>query len=314
MQSPDESCSYAQWTRIGITVKNVARRWEVGFSYYRAMSYRSAQLTAGVLPLSDYALTNNLYTRKVKLNMIDIAMKYLKFVMSVVTILVSGFIASSSLASDAEIRAKFSLGYASYNSPYGSNEIATSYLTQGLGFTYIWPSKVYIDVSTKASGKAATYDAAKVYGGLVSTAQSFSRVENTLTVGKPTESGMQINAGLFTGDTELRLAQFGQFSQKTTGITAGAGRGYPIEEGRLGTVGLSGAVAFLNAKNADRFGTVSNSNLSYGLSIGAVYSYALGKNISVSADAKYQAYFINYSTFSGDEKIQSYSVSLIGQF
>lgn len=246
--------------------------------------------------------------------MIDSIMKYPKFSLYIVAISTMVLNASGALAGDGEIRAKLSLGYASYNSPYGINEIATNYLTQGFGFTYVWPSKVYIDVSTKASGKNATYDAAKVYGGLVTTAQSFSRVENTLTIGKPTDSGMQINAGLFTGDTELKLAQFGQFSQKTTGLTAGIGRGYPVEEGRLGTVGLSGAVAFLNAKNSDRFGVTSDSKLSYGLSVGAVYSYALGKNISVSADAKYQQYAITYSTFTGDEKIQSYSVSLIGQF
>ena len=146
--------------------------------------------------------------------MINNSIKRSKFVTYIVVILASGFTASSSLAGDGEIRAKLSVGYASYNSPYGSNEIATNYMTQGLGFTYVWPSKVYLDVATKTSSKDATYDAAKVYGGLVSTAQDFSRVENTLTVGKPTESGVQINAGIFTGDTVLKLSQFGQFSQK----------------------------------------------------------------------------------------------------
>jgi hypothetical protein len=130
----------------------------------------------------------------------------------------------------------------------------------------------------------------------------------------PIENGLQVNSGIFTANTVLKLAQYGQFSRKMTGLTAGVGKGFAVYEGNAGTVGLNGAAALLTASNYDRYGSVSNSNLSYGLSLGAVYSYSITKNISVSADAKFQSYFIKYPTFSGDEKILSAALSLIGQF
>lgn len=246
--------------------------------------------------------------------MIDTAMKYTKLSTCVAAFIAAVFTASTSLADEGVIRAKLSLGYASYSSPYGNSEISTNYLTQGLGITYIWPSKTFIDVTTKSSGKDAMYNAKNVYGGLVTTDQEFSRTENTLTIGKPTQNGIQLNTGIFTSDTIFNLAQYGQFSQKIMGLSAGAGKSFLIEEGSAGSIGVSGAVALLNAKNTDRFGVVTNSNLSYGVSLGAVYGYALTKSLSVVADAKFQTYFIKYPTFSGDERILSTSLSLLGQF
>ncbi len=241
-------------------------------------------------------------------------MKNTKFVTCLIAVLASGFTISSALADEGVVRAKLSIGFANYAAPYGNNEISTNYSTQGLGFTYIWPSNVFVDVATKSSTPDSTYNARNVFGGLVTTDQAFSRTENTVTLGKPTESGVQLNTGIFTSDTVFNLAQYGQFSQKIIGLTAGAGKGFLIDEGRNGSIGLSATFALLNAKNSDRFGVVTNSNLSYGLSLGAVYNYVLTKSVSLLADAKFQSYLIKYPTFSGDERILSSSLSFLAQF
>jgi len=241
-------------------------------------------------------------------------MKNTKFVTCLIAVLAPGFTVPSSLADEGVVRAKLSIGFANYAAPYGNNEISTNYATQGVGVTYIWPSNVFVDLTTKSSTRNSSYNAKNVFGGLVTTDQPFSRTENTITLGKPTENGVQLNTGIFTADTVFNLAQYGQFSQQMIGLTAGTGKGFLIDDGRAGSIGVSTTLALLNAKNSDRFGVVTNSNLSYGLSLGAVYNYALTRSVSILADAKFQTYLIKYPTFSGDERILSTSLSLLAQF
>lgn len=232
----------------------------------------------------------------------------------IATVMALCFVDSCALAEEGLVRVKGSYGLASYSSPTVNGDIAATYSTLGLGFTYIWPSYVFADIATRTTGAGASYNANSVTGGTVTSDQSFSRTETTVTVGMPTDDGIQVNAGIFTANTVMKLAQYGEFSRKMSGLTAGAGRGFAIYEGKSGTIGFNGAVALLNAKNTDRYGIVSNANLSYGLSIGAVYNYPLNRTFSISADAKYQSYFIKYSAFSGDERILSAALSVIGQF
>ena len=241
-------------------------------------------------------------------------MKRTQLFTAMVAVLAVGFVSANALADEGVIRAKVSYGLASYSSPSANSDIRSTYSTLGLGVTYIWPSNIFADFTTRMTGSGASYNANGVTAGLVTADQSFSRTENTLTVGMPLDNGMQGNAGLFTADTVFKLSQYGQFSQKMTGITAGAGKGFPLDGGKSGVLGVNGALALLNASSSDRYGNVSSSNLSYGLSVGAAYNYPINKNISVSADAKLQSYLIKYSTFSGDERILSTAVSLIGQF
>lgn len=232
----------------------------------------------------------------------------------IAAVLAIAFVDSDAMAEGGVVRVKGSYGLASYASPTVNGDIAATYPTLGLGVTYIWPSYVFADFSTRTTGAGASYNANSVTGGTVTSDRSFSRTENTLTVGMPTEGGTQINAGIFTANTVMKLAQYGEFSGKMSGLTAGAGRGFAIYEGTLGTIGFNGAVALLNAKYVDWLGNVSSANLSYGLSIGAVYNYSLNRTFSISADAKYQSYFIKYAAFSGDERILSAALSVIGQF
>lgn len=247
-------------------------------------------------------------------------MKRTQLFTAIVTVLVVGFASSSAHAAEGVARAKISLGLAHYTAPSQSSNtssnISSIYPTLGVGGTYIWPSNIFADFTTRTS-VYGTYNPSSITGGQL-TSQAISRRENTLTVGMPIKDGIQGNVGLFTINTIFKLAQFGQISQRMNGLTAGAGKAFPIEEGKMGVVGLNGAVAFLGANNSDRFGVVSRSNPSYGISFGATYNYTIDKDVSISADAKYQSYFINYVTFAGDlsgnERILSTAVSLIAQF
>jgi hypothetical protein len=232
----------------------------------------------------------------------------------IAAVLAIGFVDSSAWAEEGVVRVKGSYGLASYSSPTVNGDIAATYPTLGLGVTYIWPSYVFADFSTRTTGSGASYNANSVTGGTVTSDQPLSRTESTLTVGMPTDAGIQVNAGIFTANTVMKLAQYGEFSRKMSGLTAGVGKGFAIYDGKSGTIGFNGAVALLNAKNVDRYGSASNANLSFGLSIGAVYNYPLNRNFSISADAKYQSYFIKYAAFSGDERILSAALSIIGQF
>lgn len=230
-----------------------------------------------------------------------------------ITALAMSAVSSYALAEEGVIRARVSYGLANYSSPSASSEIKSNYSTLGLGASYIWPSNVFMDFATKSSN-SATYNAGSVTQGSLTTDQPFSRTEYVLTVGMPLEDRIQVNAGIFKAKTELNLAQWGQFSQKMTGVTAGAGIAYPINEGASGVAGLNAGAALLTASNTDRFGIVSNSDLSFGLSIGAAYNYPLNKYLSFAADAKLQSYMIKYPTFSGNEQILATSVSLIARF
>ena len=225
------------------------------------------------------------------------------------------FLASSpAQALEGVVRIRLSYGLANYSSPSTGADISATYATLGLGATYIFPSNVFMDFTTKVAGSGSTYNAPAASGGLVNTDQAYSRTENTLTVGMPLDNGFQGNAGIFTAETIFKLNQFGQFSQKMQGLTTGIGKGLPINEGKSGALGLNAAFALLKATSGDRFGGEATSNIAFGLSIGATYSYMLRPNLGVSADTKFQSYFIKYSTFSGDERIISAALSLIGQF
>lgn len=241
-------------------------------------------------------------------------MKLKSLIPGIVAVLTVCLATTAALAEEGVVRGKVSAGLANYTSPSASGDLASTYSTLGLGLTYIFPSNIFVDFTTKIAGTDALYNAKNATAGLVSSDQPFSRTENTLTVGMPFDNGMQGNAGIFTAETTFKLAQFGQFSQKMTGLAAGAGKGITLNEGSSGTLGFNGALALLNASSVDRYGYANNSNLSYGLSLGAIYNYMLNKNIGVSADAKFQSYFIKYSSFSGDERIISAGLSLTAQF
>ena len=217
-------------------------------------------------------------------------------------------------AEEGVVLAKLSLGVANYVSPSAKADIVATYPTLGLGLTYVWPSNIFADVTLKTTGSSATYNAASVTPLTVTSDQRFSRNEHILTVGMPLDNGMQGNAGIFTADTVFKLAQFGQFSQTVMGLTAGVGKGVLIEGDKLGSVAVNGAFALLKATSTDTNGSSKYSNLSYGLSFGGAYSYPINKYLRVSADGKFQSFFIRYSNFSGDERILSLTGSLIGRF
>ena len=221
---------------------------------------------------------------------------------------------SVALALDGTIRVKASYGLANYVAPSLSGSIATTYSTIGLGATYIFPSNVFMDFSTRMSGAGSSYNTNAISDGKINGDQPFSRTENTLTIGMPLENGLQGNAGVFTAETIFNLAPNGSTSQKMQGLTAGIGKGLPFNEGKTGSLGVNAAFALLQAKNTDVTGASTTSNISYGLSIGASYNYMFKPYLGVSADTKFQSYFIKYSTFSGDERIISASLSLVGQF
>ena len=240
------------------------------------------------------------------------SIKNKKLFAGIVAVLAAGFADSYALADEGTVREKVALGFSSYESPTANGDIYANYPTLGLGVTYIWPSRIFADFSIKTSIAGARYNADEVSQGLVKSDQPFARTENSVTVGKSLEDGMQVNAGIFASNTVLKLGQLGQFSRKMTGFTAGVGKGFAIGEGS--SIGINGAVALLSGSNRDRFGAVQNSKLGYGLSLGAVYTYTVSKNFSVSVDAKYQEYFIKYSTFTGNEVMLSTALTAITQF
>lgn len=245
--------------------------------------------------------------------------KYKSFIQVIVTVLAVSFVTSSAQADEGVMRVKVGTGLAYYTSPSSNGDISTTYATIGLGITYIWPSNIFADFTTKRSFLDPAYITQYTPAGQSTSNQSFSRVENTVTVGMPLTNDLQGNAGLFTTESTFGFTptgQFpsGQFSQKIRGISAGIGKGFALEEGSAGNLGLNGGLALLNASYTDKTGNSSSANLSYGISLGAAYNYMVNKTISISADAKFQSYFIKYATFSGDERILSAAVSLIGQF
>ena len=239
--------------------------------------------------------------------------KFNRFLM-VIVVLAAGFSGAQALADEGVARVKLSYGMSSYSSPSTYADIGSTYANWALGVSYIWPSNIFVDFTTKSSMSDASYNSRAVSNNPITSDESFSRMENTVTMGMPLENGLQVNAGVFTADTTSKLPQSGQITQKLNGISTGVGKAFPIKEGKSGAFSLNGGFALLNGSLIDKFGGVTASSLAYGLSVGGAYSYALNKNLSVAVDTKLQSYFIRYATFSGDERILSASLSLIGQY
>ena len=234
------------------------------------------------------------------------ALKYTQFIAAIIAVLSLSSISANTLADEGVIRGKISFGLANYVAPQSGGDIKSNYSSLGVGATYIWPSNTFVDFTTRRSILDATYSAGSRSG-------DFSRTENILTVGMPLDGGMLGNAGIFNAETTNKVASSAA-SQKIIGVSVGIGKGFLIEGGKSGVVGVNGGVALLNATNTSLSGVSSSSNLSYGLSVGATYNYVINKTWSVSADGKFQSYLIKYSSFSGDERIISLAASLIGQF
>ena len=231
-----------------------------------------------------------------------------------------GFYSLQVQAGDNVIRVRENFGISSYAAPAVGDDISSTYTTWGLGFTHIWASNLFVDYTFKLTGKG-DYNAKSNTPTALDGRRPFTRTEHIVTVGMPLDSGLQVNGGFFTAETNMELAPdinsiiapYDKQTQSMMGFTGGVGHGLELAGGRYGVLAVNGALALLVA-NTNRGGTQTNSSLAYGLSFGALYGYSFKPVLSTTIDTKYQAYFINYPGFSGNEKILSLNLSLIAKF
>lgn len=199
-----------------------------------------------------------------------------------------------------------------------------------IGLTFIRDSGLYLDVSLASGDKEGKYP--YITGEGTFPAPKAYRADIAWVVGKAyldEESGLakSIFIGYKTSRTELDGPQVSgtpaAYKFNTSGLAVGGGISKPLDIG--GSVGVNGGVGVMRMIWEESYlkGTTSNStsDLSYGYSLGASYTYPFGSAFGVTLDYKTQSYNLKFSSGTGPslpttivEKVSALGLSLYGQF
>jgi len=195
------------------------------------------------------------------------------------------------------------------NGPTGyTNKTAKAdYLATNVGFSWISPQRIYVDLSLQRSG-SATHDLWKdaTGGNPPGPEQDFSHDSEVLTAGyiHVLSQGQTISGfgGLRRGKTTLAAPQGGTVPAGTItwskdifeskGVFFGAAWGLPAMGG---SISLGGALAFLGGTWKDDAGFESDANATLGVSLNASYTYRFAQAWGVTADVRYQSYGYNFT-------------------
>lgn len=236
-------------------------------------------------------------------------------VMVGVLIMLGGVSAAS--AQDGVIRGRVGVSNNDFTSMFSGGELKSKFNSLNVGATYIMNTGVYLDGAIKSSMSAKW----GVDGGFRNGEEdAYSRRDITLTVGKALGDGVQIFTGYQQSNSTINLgpnntpANFEeQFNVK--GFFAGAGKTIPMS---VGSVNLNAAVGAMKGRLLDGSAEWHSSKVGTGYSLGAVYSYPLSQETTLSAEYKLQAYKYKFDANSpntaGDDKMQVIGVSVSRQF
>lgn len=213
---------------------------------------------------------------------------------------------------------------------YNGRTAASSYTATNIGISFISDAGVYLDVVGSAG--EGEHD---LFKRETSVPQDFSRDDLTLTLGftNRTNGGNALSffLGYKQGKTELSAPRGVYFAAplntniwwnkdtfESQGLFLGMGFGFPALGG---SIGLNGAIAFMEGTWSDDAGLSSSADYTTGFSFGGSYTYMFTSWLGIQADAKYQSYaydFGVYSTASSsytiDEEITSVGANVLFQF
>ena len=199
-----------------------------------------------------------------------------------------------------------------------------------IGLTFIRDSGLYLDVSLPSGDKEGKYP--YITGGGTFPAPKSYRGDVAWVVGKAyvdEDSGLakSIFIGYKTSRTEIDGPQVSGtpavYKFNTSGLVVGGGISKPLDIG--GSVGVNGGVGVMRMIWEESYlngtSTNSTSDLSYGYSLGASYTYPFSSAFGVTLDYKTQSYNLKFSSGSGPslpttivEKVSALGLSLYGQF
>jgi hypothetical protein len=193
------------------------------------------------------------------------------------------------------------------NGPTGyTNKTAKAdYLATNVGFSWISPQRIYVDLSLQRSG-SATHDLWKdaTGGNPPGPEQDFSHDSEVLTAGyiHVLSQGMTVSGfgGYRHGKTTLAAPLGGTVPAgvitwskdffDSRGVFFGAAWGMPALGG---SVSVSGALALMGGKWTDDVAFSSEADSTVGFSLNASYTYRFAQAWGVTADYRFQTY--NYA-------------------
>jgi len=194
------------------------------------------------------------------------------------------------------------------NGPTGyTNKTAKAkYVATNVGFSWISPERIYVDLSLQRSGGGATHDFWKdaTGGNPPGPDQKFSNDSEVLTAGyiHVLSEGQTLSGfgGLRHGKTTLAAPRGGAIPAglitwskdffDSRGVFFGAALGMPALGG---SISVSGALALMRGKWTDDVSFSSNADSTVGFSLNASYTYRFAQAWGVTADYRYQTY--NYA-------------------
>ena len=219
---------------------------------------------------------------------------------------------------------------------YTSKTAKAKYVATNVGFSWISPQRIYVDLSLQKSGGSATHDLWKdaTGGNPPGPEQDFSHDSEVLTAGyiHVLSEGQTLSGfgGLRRGKTTLAAPQGGSVPAGTLtwskdffeskGVFFGAALGMPASGG---SISLSGALALLGGRWSNDSTTNPYSNdakATVGFSFNAGYTYRFGQAWAVAGDYRLQAYRYGFKqstttqAYNVTEKISSIGARVSYQF
>jgi hypothetical protein len=214
------------------------------------------------------------------------------------------------------------------NAPNGyRNKTAKSkYTAANVGFSWISPKGIYVDVSGQES-LSAHHD---LWTDETSQEQKFSRDTFTLTGGYSHTFGQGVSVSGFGGYTQGTTTlnapkgattpftiNFSKDIFQSKGIFVGVGTGMPALGGQISG---SAAIAFMNGRWKDDNTYNNHADVTLGYSLSVAYTYKFTPAWGITGDIRGQRYNFDFATSSAatayqvSEKIVSAGVRLSYQF
>jgi len=243
---------------------------------------------------------------------------------------------NNALADDGNLSFRAGVGKVKYSLPWASNyDLKSNYTHYMIGTSYLMDgetlglvdSKLFFDLSMKKSGSNAVFNS-QDFGNGNPGGLPFNRTEFSLVIGQVNNDGFRIFLELMSNKTEednLKLTAPGpaidtfKETQSSTGISAGVGQEFPIQEGAGGTISVKGSLGYKSAKWDEEDKTNSVNSGTYnanakGFNVGVGYNYSFSKSVKMLFDWDYQSYKFDYTLVSKTEKVSSLTAALQAQF
>jgi len=261
---------------------------------------------------------------EVKINLLELPMVKCTSKKTLVTALMLSSLCASTYADDGVYRLRVGESRNTFTTLFSGGDMKTSYNSLNLGLSYIMPSGWYLDGAVKQS-IGAYWNSVEVtnQNGQINDGKNnqFNRTDYTFTAGKALGDGWTAFGGYQESNSNISIPRIWPTTNheetlKAYGYFGGISKSIPLS---TGTISLNLAGGLMRALITDSAYVNHGSNVGFGTSYSATYTYPLDQETNLNFDYKKQSYTYNFAASnmaltSGKDKMLQLGVGISRQF